>query len=108
MRFHSLKMEEINTTIRDLWQKTYQGTGALHVREICDLSPADSDSCDRDMPLDIDKIEIKSDAEAKISGVKSSYNYRVSGGRRRVPTHLGAGRESSAALTFISWFVRRS
>lgn len=29
MKYHGLKMEEINTTIKDLWQKTYQGTGEL-------------------------------------------------------------------------------
>lgn len=28
MRFHSMKMAEINDTIADLWTKTYQGTGA--------------------------------------------------------------------------------
>lgn len=29
MRFHGLKMREINETIADLWTKTYQGTGVL-------------------------------------------------------------------------------
>ncbi|GAA5930091.1 MRX complex DNA-binding subunit [Sporobolomyces koalae] len=52
MRFHGLKMKEINDTIGDLWTKTYQGT-------------------------DIDKIMIKSDAEGKASGTARSYNYRV-------------------------------
>ncbi|GAA5908969.1 hypothetical protein JCM8208_007130 [Rhodotorula glutinis] len=52
MRFHGLKMKEINDTIADLWTKTYQGT-------------------------DIDKIMIKSDSEGKTSGTKRSYNYRV-------------------------------
>ena len=28
MRFHGLKLKEINDTIADLWTKTYQGTGA--------------------------------------------------------------------------------
>lgn len=75
MRFHSLKMEEINTTIRDLWQKTYQGTG-----EFMELVGARDGGVERSnfRRADIDKIEIKSDAEAKISGTKSSYNYRVS------------------------------
>jgi hypothetical protein len=27
MRYHSLKMEEVNDTMRHLWNKTYQGTG---------------------------------------------------------------------------------
>lgn len=28
MKYHSLKMEEVNETMRHLWNKTYQGTGA--------------------------------------------------------------------------------
>ncbi|BGP20318.1 hypothetical protein JCM10213_002053 [Rhodosporidiobolus nylandii] len=52
MRFHGLKMKEINDTIAELWTKTYQGT-------------------------DIDKIMIKSDAEGKTTGTARSYNYRV-------------------------------
>jgi DNA repair protein RAD50 len=27
MKFHSLKMEEINKIIRELWMNTYQGSG---------------------------------------------------------------------------------
>ena len=27
MKYHSLKMEEVNDTMRHLWNKTYQGTG---------------------------------------------------------------------------------
>lgn len=27
MKYHSLKMEEVNDTMRYLWNKTYQGTG---------------------------------------------------------------------------------
>ncbi|KAK4191866.1 DNA repair protein RAD50 [Podospora australis] len=55
MQFHSLKMEEINRTIGELWQSTYQGT-------------------------DIDSIQIRSDVEAGAgSGAgKRNYNYRVS------------------------------
>lgn len=49
IRFHGLKMAEINEQIRFLWQKTYQGT-------------------------DIDSISIKSDGE-KVGN--RSYNYRV-------------------------------
>ncbi|KAM0751847.1 hypothetical protein T439DRAFT_220598 [Meredithblackwellia eburnea MCA 4105] len=49
MSFHGEKMKEINSTIEDLWNKTYQGT-------------------------DIDKIMIKSEGEGK--GARS-YNYRV-------------------------------
>lgn len=28
MKYHALKMEEVNDTMRHLWNKTYQGTGA--------------------------------------------------------------------------------
>lgn len=28
MRYHAIKMEEINEQIKYLWSKTYQGTGA--------------------------------------------------------------------------------
>ena len=50
MKYHSLKMEEINRIIEELWRKTYQGT-------------------------DVDTILIRSETE----NVKSnkSYNYRV-------------------------------
>lgn len=50
MKFHSLKMEEINRIIGELWRKTYQGT-------------------------DVDTILIRSESE----NIKSnkSYNYRV-------------------------------
>jgi len=50
MKYHSLKMEEVNDTMRHLWSKTYQGT-------------------------DIDGIKIRSDAEG--GATKRSYNYRV-------------------------------
>ena len=51
MKYHGLKMEEVNDTMKHLWNKTYQGT-------------------------DIDGIKIKSDVEGGAS--KRSYNYRVS------------------------------
>ncbi|KAJ1981324.1 DNA repair protein rad50 [Dimargaris cristalligena] len=50
MKFHSLKMAEINKIIRDLWMHTYQGN-------------------------DIDTIEIRSDCENARGN--RSYNYRV-------------------------------
>ncbi|KAL2018553.1 hypothetical protein VTK56DRAFT_595 [Thermocarpiscus australiensis] len=55
MQYHSLKMEEINRTIGELWQSTYQGT-------------------------DIDTIQIRSDVEAGAGAGagKRNYNYRVS------------------------------
>ncbi|OTA64043.1 hypothetical protein K449DRAFT_380986 [Hypoxylon sp. EC38] len=50
MRYHALKMEEVNRIAGELWQSTYQGT-------------------------DIDTILIKSDSEGATG--RSSYNYRV-------------------------------
>ncbi|KAI0023762.1 AAA domain-containing protein [Xylariomycetidae sp. FL0641] len=50
MKYHAIKMEEVNRIAGELWQNTYQGT-------------------------DIDTILIKSDSEA--TGGRSSYNYRV-------------------------------
>ena len=29
MKYHGLKMEEVNDTMRHLWNKTYQGTGGF-------------------------------------------------------------------------------
>ncbi|XP_062507502.1 DNA repair protein RAD50-like [Corticium candelabrum] len=57
MRFHAMKMKEINEIIKELWMQTYRGG-------------------------DIDTIEIRSDEEAAASsGVSTSmrrtYNYRV-------------------------------
>ncbi|KAK3329075.1 P-loop containing nucleoside triphosphate hydrolase protein [Apodospora peruviana] len=56
MQYHSLKMEEINRTVGELWQSTYQGT-------------------------DIDTIQIRSDVETGTTAAgasKRTYNYRVS------------------------------
>uniref|UniRef100_A0A8B9R863 RAD50 homolog, double strand break repair protein n=1 Tax=Astyanax mexicanus TaxID=7994 RepID=A0A8B9R863_ASTMX len=54
MKFHSMKMEEINKIIRDLWRSTYRGQ-------------------------DIEYVEIRSDVDENASaGVKRrTYNYRV-------------------------------
>ncbi|XP_066501906.1 DNA repair protein RAD50 [Hoplias malabaricus] len=54
MKFHSLKMEEINKIIRDLWRSTYRGQ-------------------------DIEYVEIRSDVdENATAGMKRrTYNYRV-------------------------------
>ncbi|KAL8828161.1 MAG: hypothetical protein Q9191_002749 [Dirinaria sp. TL-2023a] len=51
MKYHSLKMEEINRIIEELWRATYQGT-------------------------DVDKILIRSENEDEKKGNRS-YNYRV-------------------------------
>ena len=56
MQYHSKMMEQINRTIAELWQSTYQGT-------------------------DIDTIQIRSDVESTTSsdsGTRRNYNYRVS------------------------------
>lgn len=50
MKYHSLKMDEINKIIRELWMKTYKGS-------------------------DIDTIEIRSDSEGTRSN--QNINYRV-------------------------------
>ncbi|KAK3713361.1 DNA repair protein rad50 [Vermiconidia calcicola] len=50
MKYHSIKMEEINRIVEELWRKTYQGT-------------------------DVDTVMIKSESENAAS--KKSYNYRV-------------------------------
>ncbi|KAI8333986.1 hypothetical protein BC941DRAFT_462457 [Chlamydoabsidia padenii] len=51
MRYHSLKMEDLNKIIKELWMSTYRGG-------------------------DIDYIEIRSDAEGT-TAANRSYNYRV-------------------------------
>ena len=33
MKYHSLKMGEVNDTMRHLWLKTYQGTGQLLIHQ---------------------------------------------------------------------------
>jgi DNA repair protein RAD50 len=52
IQFHTLKMEEINRTVAELWQRTYQGT-------------------------DIDTILIRSDPAEGEKKSNKSYNYRV-------------------------------
>ncbi|XP_051834195.1 DNA repair protein RAD50-like isoform X2 [Antechinus flavipes] len=54
MKFHGMKMEEINKIIRDLWRSTYRGQ-------------------------DIEYIEIRSDTDENISASdkRRNYNYRV-------------------------------
>lgn len=53
MKYHSLKMDQINRIAGELWQNTYQGT-------------------------DVDTIMIKSDNEnASASATRRNYNYRV-------------------------------
>ena len=70
MKYHSLKMEEVNDTMRHLWNKTYQGTG-MHA------SSPDAESYIHGV-TDIDGIKISSDSD-NVSGTRRSYNYRVRG-----------------------------
>ena len=68
MKYHSLKMEEVNDTMRHLWNKTYQGTGT-NLADNIRLAFSNVTS------IDIDGIKIRSDVEGGAS--KRSYNYRV-------------------------------
>jgi DNA repair protein RAD50 len=52
MKFHSLKMQEINAIASELWRSTYQGT-------------------------DVDSIMIRSENDTANTTTKRSYNYRV-------------------------------
>ncbi|XP_077984137.1 DNA repair protein RAD50.L-like [Glandiceps talaboti] len=52
MKYHAMKMEEINKIIRELWRNTYRGN-------------------------DIDAIEIRSDEEGASSSTRRTYHYRV-------------------------------
>ncbi|WVQ84355.1 hypothetical protein IAT38_006507 [Cryptococcus sp. DSM 104549] len=52
LKYHSIKMDEINDSIGHLWSKTYQGT-------------------------DIDNIRIVSDHDENSTAARKSYNYRV-------------------------------
>jgi DNA repair protein RAD50 len=60
-------MEEVNDNMRHLWNKTYQGTGAVFFA--CPL-------CFLICRPDIDGIKIRYDSEG--GATKRSYNYRVS------------------------------
>jgi len=68
MKYHSLKMEEVNDTMRHIWNKTYQGTGT----QISSRGFVQSNST---FSEDIDGIRIRYDSEGGAS--KRSYNYRV-------------------------------
>lgn len=57
-------MDEINDTIGHLWNKTYQGTGKLHLP-----NPK--------LTADIDGIRIVSDHDEASTSARKSYNYRV-------------------------------
>ena len=73
MKYHSLKMEEVNDTMRHLWNKTYQGTGSYPFRLRDGI-------LDPDIPVpDIDGICIRSDIfDVEEGGGRRSHKYRVS------------------------------
>lgn len=90
MKFHSMKMEEINKIIRDLWRSTYRGQGAhmkliylsyLFAKKLYLLQDLTwlCVNCVADIIPDIEYVEIRSDVDENASaGVKRRiYNYRV-------------------------------
>ncbi|KAJ7165380.1 P-loop containing nucleoside triphosphate hydrolase protein, partial [Mycena filopes] len=78
MQYHGFKMEEVNDTMKYLWNKTYQGT-------------------------DIDGITIRSDAEG--SANKRSYNYRVVMRKGQVEMNM-RGRCSAGQKMLVSIIIR--
>ncbi|ORX46471.1 hypothetical protein DM01DRAFT_340876 [Hesseltinella vesiculosa] len=66
MRYHTLKMEDLNKIIKDLWMNTYRGG-------------------------DIDYIEIRSDNEG--SAANRAYNYRASGREMNMRGRCSAGQK---------------
>lgn len=78
MKYHTLKMEEINRIIEELWRKTYQGT-------------------------DVDTILIRSDNET-LKGNKS-YNYRVCMVKQDVEMDM-RGRCSAGQKVLASIIIR--
>ena len=62
MKFHSMKMEEINRIIGELWRNTYVGTGNL-IYSLISLTG------------DVDTILIRSEKEDQKAN--RTYNYRV-------------------------------
>jgi DNA repair protein RAD50 len=80
MKFHSKKMEDINATIRELWQRTYQGH-------------------------DIDSIEIQSEHEGETATGRRIQKYRVM--MRRGDTLLDMrGRCSAGQKVLASLIIR--
>lgn len=81
MKFHSMKMDEINKIVRDLWRSTYRGQGAARFKIciICMYAVPLSVSSLSFAPPDIEYVEIRSDVDDNASaGVRRRvYNYRV-------------------------------
>jgi len=64
MKFHSMKMEEINRIIGELWRSTYVGTGIPSLVLGCAI-----------LTVDVDTILIRSEKEDQKAN--RVYNYRV-------------------------------
>ncbi|MCJ1309787.1 DNA repair protein rad50 [Agyrium rufum] len=78
MKFHSLKMEQINHIVEELWKKTYRGT-------------------------DVDTILIRSDSET--AKANRSYNYRVCMVKQDVEMDM-RGRCSAGQKVLASIIIR--
>ena len=78
MKFHSMKMDEINHIVEELWAKTYKGT-------------------------DVDKILIRSDSEG--ARANQSYNYRVCMMKKDVEMDM-RGRCSAGQKVLASIIIR--
>lgn len=81
MKFHSMKMDEINKIIRDLWRSTYRGQGRFHVHIILCVVLLHNhlQIITLYITADIEYVEIRSDVdENSTAAVKRRvYNYRV-------------------------------
>lgn len=77
MKYHSIKMQDINKIIKELWEKTYKGT-------------------------DIDAIEIKTEKESETS---KTYNYRVVMIKENVSIDM-RGRSSAGQRALASLIIR--
>ena len=80
MKYHGMKMEEINQIIGELWRKTYQGT-------------------------DVDTILIRSENENATAKTNRSYNYRVSMVKSDVEMDM-RGRCSAGQKVLASIIIR--
>jgi DNA repair protein RAD50 len=80
LKYHSIKMDEINDTISHLWSKTYQGT-------------------------DIDTLRIMSDHDEQSTSARKSYNYRVVMVKNQVELDM-RGRCSAGQKVLASIIIR--
>jgi DNA repair protein RAD50 len=76
MRFHALKMEDLNKIIKELWINTYKGGGGYTWWWIIDNRYEITFLMICGCGSDIDYIEIQSDNDGPASN--RSYNYRAS------------------------------